>query len=159
MFQGDMEQWVRFANTIKLRIAISNTTEIAAIYAEGSGFITDDVLVIIGYLKDAGKQNPFWNLYGSDESGTLTLTNKATCATDYILDYLADSNDPRINFIYEKPESGHLGVPQPTGLRHTCERCLYQRGSNIGPGLLKDQQWALVFLHWLKAILIKQKQR
>jgi hypothetical protein len=46
MFQV-MEQWVRFANTIKLRIAIreSNTTEIAAIYAEGSGFITDDVLV------------------------------------------------------------------------------------------------------------------
>jgi hypothetical protein len=61
-----MEQWVRFANTIKLRIAIreSNTTEIAAIYAEGSGFITDDVLVNPGYLKDAGKQNPFWNLYG-----------------------------------------------------------------------------------------------
>jgi hypothetical protein len=131
MFQGDMEQWVRFANTIKLRIAIreSNTTEIAAIYAEGSGFITDDVLVNPGYLKDAGKQNPFWNLYGSDESGTLTLTNKATCATDYILDYLADSNDPRINFIYEKPESGHLGVPQGLLDYDTpVNDALYQRG-------------------------------
>jgi hypothetical protein len=41
MFQGDMEQWVRFANTIKLRIAIreSNTTEIAA--------ITQKVLVLL----------------------------------------------------------------------------------------------------------------
>jgi hypothetical protein len=57
MFQGDMEQWVRFANTIKLRIAIreSNTTEIAAIYAEGSGFI-DDVLVNPGYLKMLGNK-------------------------------------------------------------------------------------------------------
>jgi hypothetical protein len=60
MFQGDMEQWVRFANTIKLRIAIreSNTTEIAAIYAEGSGFITDDVLVNPGYLKRCWETKP-----------------------------------------------------------------------------------------------------
>jgi hypothetical protein len=141
-----MEQWVRFANTIKLRIAIreSNTTEIAAIYAEGSGFITDDVLVNPGYLKDAGKQNPFWNLYGSDESGTLTLTNKATCATDYILDYLADSND-QINFIYETRVRSFRRTTRPTGYDTPVNDAFIPEVSNMGPGLLKDQQWALVF--------------
>lgn len=150
MFQGDMEEWVRFANTVKLRIAVreSNATDIAAIYAEGSGFITADVLVNPGYLVDAGKQNPFWNLYGQDEAGTDTQTNKATCATDYILTYLAANNDPRINFLYEKPASGHLGVKQ--GLLDydtpVADAFVPEKVSNLGPGLLKSAtQGACIF--------------
>ena len=144
IFGGDMGKWIRFANTIKLRIAVreSNATEIAAIFAEGSGFITSDVLVNPGYEKNAGKQNPFWNLYGADEAGTPTLTNKATCATDYILDYLEGTSDPRINFLYEKPSTGHLGVPQ--GLLDydtpVVDAFIPENVSNIGPGLLKNEQ-------------------
>ena len=141
MFQGDMTKWIQFANTVKLRIAVreSNTTEIAAIYAEGSGFIESDVLVNPGYLVVAGKQNPFWELYGADVNGAATSTNKATCATDYILEYLNGNNDPRIDYIYEKPETGHLGVPQ--GLLDydtpVVDAYMPEKVSNLGPGLLK----------------------
>lgn len=144
MFQGDMDEWIRFANTVKLRIAVreTNAAAITAIYAEGSGFITGDVLVNPGYLKDAGKQNPFWNLYGSDESGTVTLTSKATCATDFILGYLAGNSDPRINYLYERPSTGHLGVPQ--GLLDydtpVADAFVPEKVSNIGPGLLKSEK-------------------
>ncbi|MDZ7636017.1 MAG: SusD/RagB family nutrient-binding outer membrane lipoprotein [Bacteroidales bacterium] len=53
-----------------------------------------------------------WNSLGWDEGGTQTLSSKATCASDFIINYLSSTNDPRISYIYEEPSSGHLGVPQ-----------------------------------------------
>ena len=142
MFEGDMDEWIKFANTVALRIAVrsSNNAAIAAIYAEGSGFITDDVLVNPGYSKDEGKQNPLWNFYQEDASGTQTLTSKATCATDFILSYLATRNDRRIDFLYEKPATGHLGVPQGLLDYDTpiADAFIPELVSNIGPGLLKS---------------------
>lgn len=142
MFKGNMTTWIKFANTLKLRIAVrsKNTTAIDAAFANPDGFISADVIVQPGYSKDAGKQNPFWNLYGADESGTATLTNKATCATDFILNYLSTTQDPRLDFLYEKPASGHLGVKQ--GLLDydtpVVDAFVPEKVSNIGPGLLKS---------------------
>jgi len=143
MFGGDMVDWIRFANTVKLRIGVrsSNSAVISEAFAQSEGFITDDVLVNPGYSKDAGKQNPFWNLYGADESETLTLTSKATCATDFILTYLQNTADARIDYIYEKPATGHLGVMQ--GLLDydtpVVDAFIPENVSNIGPGLLKSE--------------------
>lgn len=143
MFGGDMTEWIKFANTVALRIAVrsSNGAAIAATFAEGTGFITTDVLVNPGYSQDEGKQNPLWNLYQDDASGVQTLTSKATCATDYILDYLADTADKRIDFLFEKPATGHLGVPQ--GLLDydtpVVDAYIPELVSNIGPGLLKSE--------------------
>jgi len=143
IFGGDMTEWAKFANTIKLRIGVrsSNSAAIAEAFSNSAGFITDDVLVNPGYSKDEGKQNPLWNLYQDDASDVQTLTSKATCATDYILTYLSNSNDPRINFLYEKPETGHLGVPQ--GLLDydtpVVDAFVPELVSNLGPGLLKSE--------------------
>lgn len=142
MFGGDMTKWKQFANTVKLRIAVrsKNAAAITAAFAETSGFIAADVMVQPGYSVDAGKQNPFWNVYGADESGTKTMTNNATCATDYILTYLASTNDPRLDRLYEKPATGHLGVKQ--GLLDydtpVVDAFVPEKVSNIGPGLLKS---------------------
>jgi len=142
MFNGDMDEWIRFANTVKLRIAVrsSNAAAITEAFNQGDGFITSDVLVNPGYSKDEGKQNPLWNLYAEDASGTLTLTSKATCATDYILNYFQDTSDPRVNYIYEKPATGHLGVVQ--GLLDydtpVADAFIPELVSNVGPGILKS---------------------
>jgi len=146
MFGGDMEEWVRFANTVKLRILVREagvrdvSADIAAIVTEGSGFITSDVMVQPGYLVEEGKQNPFWNFYGKDAGGTVTMTNNATCATDYILSYLAGTADPRIDRLYERPATGHLGVPQGLLDYDTPVPDAFMPAlvSNIGPGLLKS---------------------
>ncbi len=143
MFGGDMTEWIKFANTVKLRIGVrsSNSAAISEAFAQSEGFITDDVLVNPGYSKDAGKQNPFWNLYGADESETLTLTSKATCATDFVLTYLQNTADARIDYLYEKPATGHLGVVQ--GLLDydtpVVDAFIPENVSNIGPGLLKSE--------------------
>jgi hypothetical protein len=113
--------------------------EIAAIASEGSGFITADVAVNPGYVQEENKQNPMWQSFGAEVSGTQTMSGKATCATDYVLAYLAGKNDPRIDRIYEKPETGHLGVKQGELDYDTpvVDAYVPELVSNLGPGILK----------------------
>jgi hypothetical protein len=140
IFGGSMENWAKFANTIKLRILVrmSDVADISAgvsaINANGYGYITGDVAVNPGYANEEDKQNPFWATLGAKVDGTVTLSNDATCATQYILDYLTTTNDTRIDFMYELPDDGHLGVEQgfPVGQDYGADFV-----SNIGPGHLK----------------------
>lgn len=153
VFGGDMASWKVFANTIKLR-ALVRQSDVAGREAylqeefagmDAIGFITDNVTVNPGYLQEAGRQNPFWNTFGADDGGVITNTNNATCATQFILDYLSDKSDPRLNLLFEQPADGHLGVPQ--GLLNYPE-VIYEPDfvSNIGPGLLKSfDQDAVIF--------------
>jgi hypothetical protein len=160
IFKGDMLKWKQFANSIKLRMLTRQSgmaaraayinTQLAAIAAEGSGYITKDVEVNIGYNASTNQQNPKWDAFGADVAGTPTNNNLATCASDYILAYLTSTSDPRLNFIYERPATGHLGVKQ--GLQNYDETPLGVDGlvpakvSNIGPGILKSaKQGAVLF--------------
>ncbi|MBI9055839.1 MAG: SusD/RagB family nutrient-binding outer membrane lipoprotein [Bacteroidales bacterium] len=146
MFAGNMDEWKKFANTVKLRILTRQMsmsgrstyiqTEFDVIAAEGSGFITEDIGINPGYVEgEENKQNPLWNMMGSDPGGNETMSNKATCATDYVISYLQGTNDSRIDYLYEKPADGHLGVPQ--GLLVYPENTTFEYVSNIGPGILK----------------------
>jgi len=122
MFGGNMNTWKKFANTVKLRILVRLSdmsgeqtyvkSQFTEITAEGSGFMNSNVTIQLGYMDEDNKQNPKWAAFGEKPGGGNTLNNDATCATDYIVNYLSDTFDPRIDFIYEEPEDGHLGVPQ-----------------------------------------------
>jgi hypothetical protein len=147
MFAGDMDLWKQFANTVKLRILTRQMSmtgrdtyiqaEFDVIAAEGSGFITDNVGINPGYIEgDEGKQNPYWNMMGTDAGGTITMDNNATCATDFIIAYLEGTNDPRLNYIYEEPADGHKGIPQ--GLLSYPAETTWEYVSNLGPGILKS---------------------
>ncbi|NOQ26100.1 MAG: SusD/RagB family nutrient-binding outer membrane lipoprotein [Bacteroidales bacterium] len=156
MFGGDMDQWKAFANTVKLRIltrqmsmsgrAAYITAEFGVIAAEGSGYITDNAAINPGYSQQAGKVNPFYMEAGFDEGGTVTMTNNATCASDHVINYLTTTGDPRIDFIYEEPTDGHLGVVQ--GLLDydtpTPDAFVFDKVSNLGPGILKGHTQDLV---------------
>ncbi|MFZ5429979.1 MAG: SusD/RagB family nutrient-binding outer membrane lipoprotein [Bacteroidota bacterium] len=149
IFKGNMNNWVKFANTVKLRILVRQSSmagrdaylkaEFAKIASEGSGYITADVGVNPGYVQQENKQSPLWNTFGKDVGGTNTMNNNATCATDYILTFLQEMSDPRIDRLYEKPSTGHLGVPQ--GLLDydtpVVDAYMPEKVSNIGPGILK----------------------
>lgn len=152
MFQGDMTRWIQFANTVKIRILVRQSgmasratyiqNEINEIVGEGSGFISTDVGINPGYIEqETDKQNPMWNMFGKDASGSVTTHHKATCATDYILTYLTNTNDPRIDYIYEIPSSTgiHKGVPQGLLDYDTPIPDQYapEKVSLIGTGILK----------------------
>ena len=155
MFGGDMDLWKRFANTIKLRILVRLSdlpakseyirSEFAVISSEGSGLMENDVEVQLGYFNEEGKMNHKWSVFGQDPQGNNTIYNNATCATPFVVDFLTNSQDPRIDFIYERPENGHLGVRQAQ-LYNMPEdgQFVSDKVSNLGPGILKSPEQAAV---------------
>jgi len=156
MFGGDMTMWKKFANTVKLRILVRQSdmagrtdyikSEFAAIAAEGSGYMNSDVTIQLGYVDEDNKQNPKWAAFGQKPGGGNTLNNDATCATPYVLDYLAGTFDARLDYIYEEPEDGHLGVIQ--GEQNydipVVDQWIPEKVSNLGPGILKGFDQAAV---------------
>lgn len=158
LFGGDMDMWKQFANSVKLRILVRQSdmsgrdsyiqTELAKTSADG--FLSSNAEVNIGYNQGENQQNPKWNGYGADVTGTPTNTNQATCATPFVLNHLMMTNDPRIDFIYEIPASGngHLGVEQ--GISDYDFPVVDQfdpiNVSNIGPGILKSPSQSAVLL-------------
>jgi len=144
MFGGDMVLWKSFANTVKIRILTRQsdvasssyvTGELAVIANEGSGYITGDIAINPGYAVQTDQQNPYWESIGWNVGGSVAMSNDATCATQSILDYLTTSNDPRINYIYEEPATGHLGVEQG---QIVLDNYAADFVSNVGPGHLKS---------------------
>ncbi len=158
IFGGDMDMWKTFANTIKLRMLVRQSdmagrggyiqAEFDKIAAEGSGFMNDDVLINIGYNQTDNQQNPKWNGLGQDVSGSNRLTNDATCATPWVLNKLNTTNDGRLDFLFEEPATGHLGVDQ--GINDydipVVDQFIPDNVSNIGPGILKGpDQGAVIY--------------
>ena len=156
MFGGDMDQWKKFANTVKLRILVRQSdmagrieyikNEFAVIASEGSGYMSDNVEVQLGYFNEENKMNPKWTSFGKDPQGNNIIYNNATCATQFVIDFLTDTQDPRIDFIYERPPNGHLGVRQgETDYDNPIEdQWIPANVSNLGPGILKGPEQAAV---------------
>jgi len=101
VFGGSMAEWTKFANTLKLRLAIrgrssSNATAstyfnnvIANLNTSGAAFIDANVMYNPGYTNDAAaKQNPFYNANGFTTSGAQTGNRNVIVATKYIIDYM-----------------------------------------------------------------------
>lgn len=89
LFRGDLDRWIKFANTIKLRLIVraegkvsfSNTNFNAA------GFLQDDALVNPGYTKIDGKQNPSWNTWAYNAAGTAPGAASQRIPTPYVLSF------------------------------------------------------------------------
>ncbi|WP_300435506.1 SusD/RagB family nutrient-binding outer membrane lipoprotein [Christiangramia sp.] len=149
IFGGDMTRWARFANTIKLRmlVRLSNTNQdqyiqnqIASINANSAGYIQADVNANPGYSDNSGQQNPFYGFVGAGPSNTQISREDYTVATDFAIDYLKETNDPRLSRIYAPAAStGEFkGVPQATSLTLQGNRA--DEVSKIGPGLVKSSE-------------------
>jgi hypothetical protein len=145
VYNGDMSMWLKFANTLKLRMLVNQSGIAArASYITGALATTphttadyisagEGAMANPGYLNSANKMNPFWeNFYkqdGSQQSDGLgyTMAGQDAC------DFLNDNNDPRALLIFS-PYSGSsikgnyfgallLGTVPTT--------------SSLGPGLLQ----------------------
>jgi hypothetical protein len=147
VYHGDMGMWLKFANTLKLRIlinqsdmagragyittALGTTPHTAADYiGVGEGAMSNP-----GYLQSTDKMNPFWeNFYkqdGSAQSGGLDyyVAGQDAC------DFLTSNNDPRKLQFFQPNVAGGTAVrgnyfgalvlePGPTT-------------SKLGPGMLQ----------------------
>lgn len=83
LFAGNMANWKRFANTLKLRMLVrisgvsslsSFVNEKFASFNQTLGIITNDVIVNPGYVKD--KPNPTWATWGYTTTGNLATSSR-----------------------------------------------------------------------------------
>ena len=107
MYRGDMDKWLRFANTVKLKMLIRESAVVGdagkAELAKTAdvGFIDEDANVDPGYLNTAGKQSPMWAVYGVDPGGSLYSDGyKYLRAGGAGVEFLKTNNDPRLFYIY-----------------------------------------------------------
>lgn len=146
IFGGDMDKWAQFANTIKLRmlVRLSNTgqdsyiqQQIASIDANGAGFITADVTANPSYSQNANNQAPIYNYLGYDENDVEQDRHDYTVASDYTIQYLTDTNDPRLERIYAPSVDADefKGVYQAVDV--PAEGYTSDELSAVGPGILK----------------------
>lgn len=115
MFQGNMELWAKFANTIKLRMLVHQSgmadrdayikAAIATTASVGYLGAGESALVNPGFLSSDGKMNPFYENYykadGSTQSDGITYHNAGKDAVDFLL----SNTDPRIGRFFN-PYSG-----------------------------------------------------
>jgi hypothetical protein len=132
LFAGNMTNWVRFANTLKLRILLRQSfvpsldgyvrTEMTKLQSAPNGFTTTDVQVQPGYSQTTGKQNPFWTQYRATAAGTAASSRNWQAGTQYVIDQYAKNNDPRVAQLYVLATDGAykgtyngivLGDPNP----------------------------------------------
>jgi hypothetical protein len=141
-----VNKWVKFANTIKLRMFLRQSAigvaptpaQIAKMTADG-GFLGtgEDVSVQPGYSNDNLKQNPFYGAFGLTPSGAAATTVHTANAyfVKTIEQYGTASVDPRVTQFFAAPITptyyGALnGNIVPGGPQIV--------GTGMGPGVLKS---------------------
>lgn len=112
VFGGDYNSWVKFANTLKLkmylRMAYAYPAEaqagVAALYADGAEFLSADAALKI-FIDEEGKDNPF---YASNIRKLNVSTNLRVSTTIYR--YYEENSDSRLNGIIKENSK-----PMPQG--------------------------------------------
>lgn len=115
IFKGDVEQWMKFANTLYLRVLLrdfdTNRSKIEALLTENKLLDTKDA-AFDNFANEADRSNP---LYESDRR-KLNTNQNIRCCTDILK--VLDESDPRLAYYYETNEEGKIqGVAygtQPT---------------------------------------------
>lgn len=134
IFNGNMSGWVKFANTLKLRILLREatlaetnsdsdtylSTQFNLLNTTGAEFIGygEDVTINPGYSNgEAAQQNPFFGTYGEDVDGNNTTSNNFIRASEYAVQFLSGAingvADNRLTTLYSANSSGnYVGIEQ-----------------------------------------------
>ena len=115
IFNGDMDQWVRFANTLKLKIYLrqryANQTVaqdgITDMYNNGAEFLETNASMDVFQDADS-KSNPFYEM----DRRQLNTPNNLR-ASETMFNWLESNSDPRTEYLYNEAESGgYEAMPQ-----------------------------------------------
>ncbi len=147
MFAGNMSQWQKFANTLKLRLAVRVykklgtsdplVTDLAS--TASIGYLSSDAYINPGYAlattsSGSSQINPFYATYGTDVTGNATFPNNYYRANAYGVSYYSSNNDPRLSTFY-LPINGAVAGNIFGDINHARSNSFI---SAIGTGLLKS---------------------
>jgi hypothetical protein len=129
VFGGSTAKWIRFANSLKLRILMRQSlmsgrdayiqTQLAAISAEGFLQADENVQINPGYLKALNKINPFYGRYGWSDQDVLAGGGTLVRMNAVIVNYLRTNSDPRLSRLVAPRVSDGTYTGIPLGSRAT----------------------------------------
>jgi hypothetical protein len=142
-FSGNTAKWIKFANTLKLRILLRQSnvaskqsfiaSELSKLPKTSAGFLSADESVLSnpGYIKSAGKMNQWYENYGYTAADARSGSHDFYCWSEYLVNKLsADPRLPRLAY----PVSGTTYVGAPFG--EGSDQYLYSKVSGFGPAFL-----------------------
>lgn len=151
IFNGSMSSWIAFGNSLKLRLLLRQRTdatmngdaESAAFIAsklpelQTVGFLNNNAAINPGYSAEStAQQNPFYNYIGFSNNETTATGYNFYRASKYAVDFLINSGDDRVNYLYDEADDGSGGI---VGHEQGADSDNSPAGlSPIGPGLLID---------------------
>ena len=125
VFGGNMTNWKKFANSLKLRILMRESstgdatlnayvaTQLTSLQSAADGFIATDVVVQPGYAQNTNQQNPFYNRFGYSVAGTSATERQYQIPTQFILNQYLNNKDPRLTQDYFIGARGPATAPVP----------------------------------------------
>lgn len=154
MFGGDVTMWIKFANTLKLRMLVhvadvsgfNIAGEVAKIDATGVGYLGAGETAEINPGFNSSKPMPYYRTYVADETGTATGNAVYYKANAYAVGdgtgnplmygYYNWNGDPRVSRFYTAGNQGMRGVEY--GLPPVSTNVAATLSSVTGPGLMKN---------------------
>lgn len=139
VYGGNMNQWLRFANTLKLKIFLRQAyvrpdvaqAGIQAMYSAGAEFLQIGETGDVEFADQTQNRNPFYQTQVVFRGGVDVV------ASNTILNYLQETEDPRINEFFSPAQAGgnqgsFVGVDQ--GVECTPDRTGNQSNTVSKPG-------------------------
>ena len=134
MFGGTMANWILFANTLKLRLALRESTSSATSGDYGTLSAAVKATAGLGYLTDAtpasvnpgytnidangGQQTPLERNWGVTQNGGAETDKSEYQANSYLANFMGSNNDPRLVEVYSAsttPDADKATGLQPGG--------------------------------------------
>jgi len=111
LFQGDMQKWIKFDHTLKLKILMRQTevtggpayitTSLAGLTADDFLMAGEDAGINPGYSNaSTSQQSPLWRSVGYRPDGSPSGGYQYTRANSYAVDFYLNTNDPRVGQFY-----------------------------------------------------------
>lgn len=158
VYKGNATSWIRFANTLRLRLAMHGvnglaTTQIApGINVAGQlakvtshGFLGAGQSAHLNPGFVATKPNPYYRSFVANEAGT--QTGDVWRANSYAIGYYNYNGDPRVSRFYVAPSgASHKGIPfgTPSGDPNLAgDKLSTVRGPGLVPDGAASRAWIL----------------
>ncbi|MGJ1226628.1 SusD/RagB family nutrient-binding outer membrane lipoprotein [Sphingobacterium siyangense] len=106
LYKGDGIKWAQLGNTLKLKMLLraKDKVQFAKTALDDVGFVTSDVIVNPGFVKNDGKQNPMWNAWAYLYDGSAVGAASQYTPTPYIMTFYNGtkiSDAARANLVYK----------------------------------------------------------
>jgi hypothetical protein len=167
--------WIKFANTLKLRLAIrvsgvstfapgtimSTTAANADVPGTETNFLGEKIEGgnNPGYSDVAGKQNPFYGNYGEDVTGNEAGGAVYYRANAFGVKFLANANDPRLTYIYSQvptsPTNPALTVHGNVFGDNSINNLSNAFNSTVGPGLAQSASQNAILLSGTESLFLQ----